>query len=1338
MGWIPLLWHPGFLIFLCVIISSNNWISTAATCVRLLLDNAPLSLTQESFDWDRIWLLLPILISWFKFWPKKKIEIKIATRSQLRGLHRRTLLLVTAVGIFAIVLTGQGATWGEGCTRAMAGTEAGHGSAKQHGNELRLTCESDQPHQRNTILKRSYKRAIRRVRQHGYTWYRGRLFSGPVATLHKTPRIESEPSPNVQPRHKDRRQRLSCFSWNSGGLSQATWDHFQQWADLQNIDILTVQETHWSVTAEWTQDRYFCISSGQNGKQSGILTLISKKLCKMEDISWTELIPGRVLHVRIFGSNRSIDIINVYQHVHGPHRIQDRQEVWDALHQLLATLPKRHIWIIAGDFNTSLQKCGPAVGSPSYDWKGSRRTGPKHSDADFFQNLLHVYDLCAVNTWKHSLGPTYQFDQQHSRIDYILCKRHHMDQKTRDVHYLIDFPLLGLTGARHTPMICNVLKAWTPLHNDSAPGWSRAQRRELYLHWRMQDSQSQQLQQTLHHQMAQLPETTTDRLNAVHTALNQYTGMTFSTHKSTPVYKHNLTPFQEFQRHTFALRQMAKTSNPTLNQLFQAWLHVGLRQRARRLMNQTSKVARRKRLVRIHDAAAQAERTNDPFRFYQCIRELSPKLPYRRIQLRSATGELLAPEAAADELQTWFSTLYAADDPITFDPTYTWPFELDELHEGLRNLPAFKALEPNSAPAPFWKLCAGPLAQYLQPYFLECSAHNAIPSRWGHGSLTFLTKPGTRGRKAAELRPITLLEPTEKAMLGTYSVHLLHNVSERLQRLPQFAYLHARGTGDAINRLRFHCDQVRQLLQQHSYQIHRKASGVTHTIVGGLVICLDLHKAFDTVLRSQLLKALRALQVDENLITFLLHLYQQTSVSFRHRGQERRFTAHRGIRQGCRSAPLLWACLVGHILEKAIDLIDWNWIRDMFTGFADDFCLHQILARAEDIAPAVRKCGLFLDLLTDTGLEVNQQKTIAVFKLLGPGTSKYMKRFTKRTKEGVFLIIPSKHHGNFMIRLVSHFTYLGTTLNYGNFEKATMQHRIKAATKVSHQLTKWLHTNNSLSTHQRMKLWYQCVFPCATYGIRNKGMTVNTVTMLDRMLMTQLRRIYREPVHLTHLSHTDFLQQYAIPDPLHRLQQQCAVAEQREVRRQAQISHTDILHQTSRPDFIQIDQVLAAVLDRQRGSAQWEEAPTDEFACQLCHKIYSSMALLRRHQTIEHGHRAGLISAWRSLVSEQICVHTSLRDVYCVDDLHQPSRDSCNTGMIFTRQSSRPMDPGMMYCIHTCLHKHHAHYAESSPRGFTNALCSDSMPCTRPVWANLHQPARCSTPSPAISAARYT
>ena len=173
-------------------------------------------------------------------------------------------------------------------------------------------------------------------------------------------------TPNVSPPGCKKRKRLTCLTWNAGGLGQADWDHFQQWIRFQSLDIITIQESHWGYTSEWVQERYFCVHSGLNTRQAGVLTMINKKLCSQHDISWSEVVPGRILHTRIFGQTKNIDIINIYQHVHSSTKLLERQHIWDELHQTVSSLPSRNTWLLIGDFNTSLQKHSNAVGLNDY------------------------------------------------------------------------------------------------------------------------------------------------------------------------------------------------------------------------------------------------------------------------------------------------------------------------------------------------------------------------------------------------------------------------------------------------------------------------------------------------------------------------------------------------------------------------------------------------------------------------------------------------------------------------------------------------------------------------------------------------------------------------------------------------------------------------------------------------------------------------------------------------------------------------------------------------------------------------------------------------------------
>ena len=194
----------------------------------------------------------------------------------------------------------------------------------------------------------------------------------------------------------------------------------QIWLDSQAIDVIMLQETHWSYTREWLQEKYYAIHSGAQTRQAGLLCLISKQTCRQHDISWQEVIPGRILHVRLHGVARSVDLINLYQHVFQPCNLECRSELWLKLSHLLSTFSKKNALILAGDANCSTDQRCSAVGYPTYARHGQRHYGSLHTDSHIWTQMLKQFNLIALNTWSPCNGATYEFNHQHSRIDYII------------------------------------------------------------------------------------------------------------------------------------------------------------------------------------------------------------------------------------------------------------------------------------------------------------------------------------------------------------------------------------------------------------------------------------------------------------------------------------------------------------------------------------------------------------------------------------------------------------------------------------------------------------------------------------------------------------------------------------------------------------------------------------------------------------------------------------------------------------------------------------------------------------------------------------------------------
>ena len=598
-----------------------------------------------------------------------------ATRSQLRAV--KTDSCDGTILVLQQTMRYQSSSWwGEGSTADMhSGEAASCEPAKQHVEELKETYESYQPctHGKRTF-KRSYKRAQKRAMTHGITWYRGRWMTPlQLGTQYEGHRSVPPKTKNVSVSTGHKRKRLSVLNWNSGGLPSADWDWLQHWLTQQSIDVITLQESHWPFSNEWQTRDFYCFHSGCSSRSGGLMTMISKRLCHSDAISWAEPIPGRLMHIRIHGQNRSIDILNAYQHVHAPDRQEDRTTFWTTLHTTLHHIPKRNNLIMMGDWNTSLTRSTTATGLPTYKSDEHRCLGPQHHDSHIFHNILLQHDLIAVNTWKHDLGPTFQFQNKHSRIDYVICRRHFSDSTSKGVHYIHDFPLNSLDGAHHFPIMASLLKVWHHTPIQPKTGWTLKQRLALYKQWRYPTDQTLQLQQEITAAVQQLPSDEVN-LDTIHKTLNRF-GIPPTSTRTPQWYETNLQPFQIFQAHS---RWLATLLDISLQSCLQAWHHVARRGHARKLMRAASKHARRERIQRLFDLAGQADRAHDHFTLYQVIRELAPKKPFRKIQICNPQGTLLNPVEAADELKKWFEELY--NEAGTQIPAISFPGHSQEMN----------------------------------------------------------------------------------------------------------------------------------------------------------------------------------------------------------------------------------------------------------------------------------------------------------------------------------------------------------------------------------------------------------------------------------------------------------------------------------------------------------------------------------------------------------------------------------------------------------------------------------------------------------------------------------
>ena len=125
--------------------------------------------------------------------------------------------------------------------------------------------------------------------------------------------------------------------------------------------------------------------------------------------------------------------------------------------------------------------------------------------------------------------------------------------------------------------------------------------------------------------------------------------------------------------------------------------------------------------------------------------------------------------------------------------------------------------------------------------------------------------------------------------------------------------------------------------------------------VGGAILSLDLKQAFDRVNRQALVQALRRLQAPEELIAAVIALHDTSAYHIHDAFNETKVITTRGIRQGCKLAPLLWVAISTAILHELGPALSGP--HKQATTFADDTLCQWIINRDRTRCP--RLCQIF-------------------------------------------------------------------------------------------------------------------------------------------------------------------------------------------------------------------------------------------------------------------------------------------------------------------------------------------------------------------------------------------
>ena len=1169
-------------------------------------------------------------------------------RSHLK-IWQVALLLAIARLPMMIPLPG---SWGECCpTGSCGGTEANFTAndlaslyqAKFHDQAPpvgfgRSLCQNTL-HPRNSVQKRSLKRAYAKACRFGSAWYRGQClqkadFPAGLQAMAPTniPAQTLRSSPRSFPSHAPR-YRMQVGHINVGGLSFDRLKEIKQWAGMNEIDILVLSETRWSFSSEWEDANWAHIHSGSStDRADGLLFLIRKKICPVTNIGFAEDIPGRLGHLRIHFQKRALDILGCYQYVDTrTHDCKTRREFfWDRLDNLLHKLPKRNSFLLCGDLNCSLQADGHHVGQNLFTWRNQRHSGPRHKDMPRLQALIQSHDLLAMNTWSAKHPPTFVHGDHASRIDYFFMRATESDGVARDIKYFPDAAFLPLNGAFHIPMSCSIRKI--PYHKEPhsmISSCSYHQRLQCRAAWTEQTDRWTQFQKSLNvhwNEFISAPVNATTVIDDMHQALQP------CFHNHFPKCQPRQPPKSDaltthIDTKWYHRTQMRQIQRYTLRDLFRMWFHSCRFTVLKRQQQRLAREYKRQQIQDLMTEVAFAASRNDTFTVYQAVKRFSPKQPMKKIRIRTLDGTIADPATVLKLTREHILEVWAGPQYIDFpcDQPPGIPFTQQDLAQELSQIPVVKSVARPFLPGLCWKTRAPETAAFvynlLQQWWNQIPFF--IPMQWKQAWLTFISKPNKPPDRLAHLRPLALQEPIGKCVLGLLNQCLANQLRPYIQEWPQFAFSAHRSPLDAIRRVVLHCKRTRQLIGLHRRTVHQIfTAGISHVVCGGIQLYVDVHQAFDRIPRQPLFDFLRTLDIDTGLLALIAEWHSSTEYLIWHEQAAHPVQTGRGVRQGCRIAPTLWLSYTLALFREVSNRVSSEWVRACLTMFADDLHAGETFTTAAQLHTAIQNFGHLLDAMEHMGLMIALDKTFVLIHICGTNSRSIRKQVIQTDQIGQFIEVPRANGTKTKLRIRHHAKYLGVTLNYTNSEWLTFQTRQKAAQITFQRLKKWL-CQRKLSLRSRLQMWQSCVFMSLVYGLFAVDVTLPILQKTQSLIFGMYRKILRNFSQQTGHTHAMILETYGLQHPLTLLQRAVESLQSTLSQRLSQLNASDIVLTIDWTSLHESHQMISAAIAMQTQAPLSvllaHEASDRLYHCSRCALQFHSIANLRRHETHAHG-----------------------------------------------------------------------------------------------------------------------
>lgn len=351
--------------------------------------------------------------------------------------------------------------------------------------------------------------------------------------------------------------------------------------------------------------------------------------------------------------------------------------------------------------------------------------------------------------------------------------------------------------------------------------------------------------------------------------------------------------------------------------------------------------------------------------------------------------------------------------------------------------------------------------------------------------------------------------------------------------------------------------------------------------------------------------------------------HHDTNYHLIHHDQTYTIKVTRGIRQGCRLAPILWACYFHCFFAEAAHEIPRSWLETHINVFADDFHFSCLVTNWTDMEYWISACTIAIRVLQRLDLTISASKPRAIVYLHGRALKKFQAKYVRRSLHGKALLLGDADT-QLEIPITDTITFLGISIAYHGMAEKTIQFRVRQAKTNFRRLQFWLSRKHGLSSKYKLQIFKQRIIPATLYGAWCVPLQRKQIMTVVRAILVMYRRMIGDHAYYTKHSHEAIIAHYQLPKPLDLLRASlslCALGLDIHTRHMQLHSH-DVLHNISWHlldiHTHLIDQISLAGLIFSI-SPDPDEVEADPICfCPVCRTTRRGAPNLRRHLTNIH------------------------------------------------------------------------------------------------------------------------